>query len=76
MDEKPLLDEDESFLDEIKSGIRKLYNKAANWMKPDREQPMLVQILVFIVKLPVLLLLLLLSPVLLVILFFVFMAAF
>ncbi|MCF1714616.1 hypothetical protein L0U88_08265 [Flavihumibacter sp. RY-1] len=76
MDQMPIPDKDESFLEEIKSGIRKLLNKAVTWMKPDKEQPTLVQILVFIIKLPILLLMLLLSPVLLVILIFVFMAAF
>ena len=76
MSEEQLPEKDETFLEEIKSGIRSLYDRAVNWMRPNKEQPKLVQLLVFILKLPVLLLLLLLSPVLLVILLFVFMAAF
>ena len=76
MSEEQLPEKDETFLQEIKSGIRTLNDKVANWMRPDKEQPKLVQLLVFILKLPVLLILLLLSPVLLIILLFVFMAAF
>jgi hypothetical protein len=76
MSEEQLPEKDETFLQEIKSGIQNLYDKAVNWMKLDKDQSKLVQVLVFILKLPLLLLLLLLSPVLLVILLFVFIAAF
>ena len=68
MNEEQLPEKDETFLQETKSGIRNLHDKAANWMRPDKEQPTLVQLLVFKLKLPVLLLLLVLSPVLLAIL--------
>ena len=61
--------------DEIKETISSAYRKLEDWVRPKKGQPLFLQIVMFILKLPVLLLLLLLSPVLLVVLLLVFLIA-
>jgi len=62
-------------MDEIKETISSAYRKLEDWVLPKKGQPLFLQIVVFVLKLPVLLLLLLLSPVLLVLLLLVFLIA-
>lgn len=58
--------------DEIREGIVNFYQRISAWMRPQKTHPVVLQILLFIVKLPVLLLILLLSPVVIVVLILVF----
>lgn len=51
------------------------YKVLENWVRPNKDQSVLVQIAIFILKLPVLLLLLLCSPILLVVLLLVLVIA-
>lgn len=66
--------EEKTMGDEIKGKMLAFYIRIEDWMRPSKKHPVLLQVLIFILKLPVLLLLLALSPVVLVILLFVFMA--
>ncbi|MBB1644553.1 hypothetical protein A9970_11360 [Sphingobacterium sp. UME9] len=61
--------------DGIKENLSHAYSAIEDWMRPKKSHPIILQILFFILKLPVLLLLLLLSPVLLVVLLLVFLLA-
>ena len=67
--------EEKSTLEWVKRTVVQLYKQVENWMLPSKEQPKSLQVLLFILKLPVLLLLLLLSPILLVVLLLVFLIA-
>lgn len=60
---------------ELRENLVALYRKFEDWLRPKKGQPLLIQIIVFILKLPLLFLLILLSPVLLVVLLLVFMIA-
>lgn len=46
-----------------------IYYFAKDWMRPSPKQPVVLQVLIFILKLPVLILLLALSPVIFIFLF-------
>ncbi|PRD56414.1 hypothetical protein C5749_03950 [Sphingobacterium gobiense] len=60
---------------EIWEAISSAYKTLENWVRPKKDQPVLLQIVIFILKLPILFLLLLFSPVLLVVLLLVFLIA-
>ena len=60
--------ENQSSREEIKAWVLSVVRQFQAWIRPKKGQPLYLQVLMFIVKLPVLLLLLLLSPVLLVVL--------
>lgn len=66
---------EESVREEIQRRIADLYKTIENWMRPDKSHPVVVQILLFILKLPILFILLLLSPILLVVLLALFLLA-
>lgn len=61
--------------DEIKDLFLSAYKKIEEWIRPKKNQHVVLQFLFFILKLPVLLLMLLLSPILLVVLMLVFVIA-
>lgn len=67
--------EEKTAMEEIREGLASVYNYFENWIRPSRSQPLVLQILMFILKIPVLLLLLMFSPVVLVILLIMFFAA-
>lgn len=67
--------EEKSFNDEIKDNIAYLYSVVEDWMRPNKSHPIILQILLFVLKLPLLLVILLLSPILLVVLLLVFLLA-
>lgn len=67
--------EEKSFNDEIKGNIAYIYSMIEDWMRPNKSHPIILQVLLFILKLPVLLVILLLSPILLVVLLLVFLIA-
>ena len=46
-----------------------IYYFAKDWMKPSPKQPLVVQVLLFIIKLPALILFLTLSPVIFIVMF-------
>jgi ABC-type transport system involved in cytochrome bd biosynthesis fused ATPase/permease subunit len=58
--------------DEIREGIVRFYQRFSSWMRPKKTHPLALQILLFIIKIPILLLILLLSPVVIFILILVF----
>ncbi|TJZ61056.1 hypothetical protein FAZ15_07540 [Sphingobacterium olei] len=47
----------------LKKKLGAVYTTIRNWMQPSKEQHTIVQVLVFILKLPVLLLILAMSPI-------------
>jgi hypothetical protein len=61
--------------DEIKQKIRNYLRDFLNWLKPDKNQPLAVQIILFLIKLPVVLFVLALSPVFIIILIIAFFLA-
>ncbi|HMR18195.1 MAG TPA: hypothetical protein PKA53_02750 [Sphingobacterium sp.] len=61
--------------EEIWETVLSAYKALENWVRPKKGQHILLQIVIFILKLPVLFLLLLFSPILLVILLLVFLIA-
>src|SRR5690606_2531746 len=61
--------------EEITEATSSAYTKLRDWIRTKKGQPLFLQIVMFILKLPVLLLLSLLSPVLLVVLLLVFLIA-
>lgn len=67
--------ENKTLAREIRDGISSAYNALEQSVRPKKEHPVFVQILHFVVKIPVLLLLLALSPVLLVVLLLVSLIA-
>ena len=67
--------EDKTAMEEIREMLSTIYSYFENWIRPTKSQPLVLQVLMFILKLPVLLLLLLFSPVVLVILLIMFFAA-
>lgn len=67
--------EKQTIREEIWEAISSAYKALENWVRPKQGQPIVLQILIFVLKLPVLFLLLLLSPVLLVVLLLVFLIA-
>ena len=68
-------EQEKTIREELRGHIARAYNRVEEWMRPSKDQPWPLQVVLFILKLPLLLLLLLLSPVLLVVLLFVFFAA-
>ncbi|WP_432710860.1 hypothetical protein [Pedobacter sp.] len=68
-------EKEKSTLEWVKRTVVRLYKQVEDWMLPSKEQPKLLQVVLFLLKLPVLLLLLMLSPILLVILLLVFLIA-
>lgn len=60
---------------EVKDKITAFYRYAEDWIRPEPDQGLILQILVFVLKLPLLLLLILLSPFLLLILILLFFIA-
>lgn len=60
---------------EVTQIVSSAYKFLEDWVRPKKGQSPFVQIIVFILKLPVLLLLLMLSPVLLVVLMLIFLIA-
>lgn len=75
MNEEEDKEKEESVREEITRRITEFYILIETWMRPNKSQPVVVQILVFILKLPVLILLLLLSPVLFMVLLLLFILA-
>lgn len=67
--------DEKSTIEEIREGLATIYTYIENWIRPSKSQPLLLQILLLLLKLPVLLLLLLFSPVVLVIMLFLSMIA-
>lgn len=61
--------------EEIWEIISSAYKVLENWVRPKKNQPVILQIAIFILKLPVLLFLLLFSPILLVVLLLVLLIA-
>lgn len=61
--------------EEIWEAISSAYKALENWVRPNKNQPVILQIVLFIAKLPVLFLLLLFSPILLIILLLIFFLA-
>lgn len=60
---------------EIRAGILSAFKALEHWVRPQKNQPVFIQVLLFILKIPILLLLLVLSPVLLVVLLLVSLIA-
>lgn len=60
---------------ELRDRLSALYRAIENWVRPDPTQAMYLQILTFLVKLPVLILILALSPVLALVLIILFFLA-
>lgn len=52
-----------------------IYDLIQNWMRPSPKHPLVLQILIFVLKLPVLIVILALSPVVLLFMFITFVAA-
>lgn len=65
----------ETIVDELRQYLGRFLRFVQDWMRPNKQQPRIVQVLLFIIKLPVLALMLVLSPVVLLVLLFVFIAA-
>lgn len=63
---KKLLSEDEKNTESIFSLI---YYFAKDWMRPNPKHPLILQIILFVVKLPVLILFLTLSPIIFIVMF-------
>ncbi len=61
---------------EIRALIHKQYKDFVNWMRPSAGDPLWVQILKLVCKIPVFLFILAMSPVALIVLIFAFLAAF
>ncbi|PRD47182.1 hypothetical protein C5745_12290 [Sphingobacterium haloxyli] len=74
-EENQNIPEKQTIREEIWEVISTAYKRLENWVRPKKGQPVLLQILIFVLKLPVLFLLLLFSPVLLVVLLLVFLIA-
>lgn len=53
-----------------------VYYFAKDWMQPSPEHPLALQILIFILKLPVLILFLIFSPIIMLVLFITFIVGF
>ena len=66
--------QDHTLRDELKAHVVAACRRLEHWIRPTKGQPLALQILLFILKLPVILLLLALSPVVLAILAFIFVA--
>ena len=49
-----------------------IYDMAQDWMRPSPNHPLALQILIFIIKLPLLILFLLLSPIIFLVMFITF----
>lgn len=64
-----------SWLGAIRELLAEGYKSIEDWVRPKPGQPLLLQMLFFLLKLPVLLLLLLCSPILAVVLLLVFLLA-
>lgn len=62
-------------MQEIKDVLTQAFMALADWVRPNKDQSPMLQVVMFVLKLPVLLLLLLLSPVLLVVLLLVSLIA-
>ncbi len=67
--------EEKTTIEEIREGISAIYTYIENWMRPSKSQPLVLQILLIILKIPVLLLFLLFSPFVLVIMLIMFFAS-
>ncbi|GEM_PF-3461666 len=74
-EEKQISPKKKTAREEIWETVSSTYKTLENWVRPKKGQPIFLQIVIFILKLPVLFLLLLFSPVLLVILLLVFLIA-
>lgn len=55
--------------------IQYAYTKVRDWMMPTKDQPIYLQIILFIIKLPVLLAILALSPIFLILMIIAFVVA-
>jgi hypothetical protein len=68
-----------TMVDELRQYVAKFFRSLHEWMRPNKDQPRFVQVVLFLLKLPVVLLVLVLtlglSPVVLVVLILVFIAA-
>lgn len=51
------------------------YEKVRDWMKPNKNQPVPLQVILFIVKLPVLIIVMALSPIFLILMIIAFVVA-
>lgn len=68
-------EKEETLRDEIKRKMLTMLQQFKDWLLPPKEQPLLLKLLVFLIKLPVLLIVLALSPVFIIILLLVFFMA-
>ncbi|HRB64907.1 MAG TPA: hypothetical protein PLL63_09900 [Niabella sp.] len=66
---------EETLRNELKRKILNLLRQFKDWLFPIKEQPLILKILLFLIKLPVLLIVLALSPVFIIILLLVFVMA-
>jgi hypothetical protein len=66
---------EETLRNELKRKILNLLRQFKDWLFPVKEQPLILKILLFLIKLPVLLIVLALSPVFIIILLLVFVMA-
>lgn len=55
--------------------ITHAYEKVRDWMKPDKSQHVILQVIIFIMKLPVLIAVMALSPIFLILMAIAFLAA-
>ena len=66
---------EETLRNELKRKILNLHRQFKDWLFPVKEKPLILKILLFLIKLPVLLIVLALSPVFIIILLLVFVMA-
>jgi hypothetical protein len=66
---------EETLRGEIRQKIAKLFEQFKDWLKPKKDQPLIFQFVIFLVKLPVILVALALSPVFLLIILLAFFMA-
>ena len=59
----------------VNTSIIYAYQKVRDWMKPDKDQPVAIQVILFIVKLPILIIVMALSPIFLILMIIAFLVA-
>jgi hypothetical protein len=66
---------EETLRGELKQKIVNLFSRFKDWLRPSKGKPLIVQVLIFLIKLPVVLIALALSPVFIIILLIAFFLA-
>ncbi len=59
----------------VVTSIIHIYEKIRDWMKPSKDQPVVLQVVLFILKLPILIAVLALSPIFLILMIIAFVVA-